>query len=592
MKPQHRLGSIALGLALLAAAAPARAQQTPPPGDNWHNETPEQHNARMQWWRSAKVGVMFRWGVYSVPAGTHQGTKISGGPEWMMFNGQIPIASYKQYARQFAVPKYDPDAWVRLAREAGARYLVMTAKDMDGFALFDSKATDWDAKDAALCARDLVKPMAEACKKQSLKLGLMYVHSQDWCHPGGGSKDNKRWDPAQNGDFDAFLDKIALPQLHEILSNYGDLGVLWFDQGVSINTDRAVKFLDLLAGIQPNIIINSRLGAYRGDFYAISSNPPLYYLGNDWELHVTLNDNWAYKADDTRWKDPAVLVQRMAESVAKGGNCMFIVGPTGEGEVPAGAIDRLRAVGAWLKINGEAIYDNSRGPIKRQPWGCTSQKPRKGGHTLYLHVFKWPADGKLEVPGLRVTPSTARILATGATVPAEPSLDGVALKLPATAPDSADTVIALDVDGELMVESLPVFQNEAGELSLETPDAELHPAIPGEGIKLEMRDNLLNVCNWGNPADWVTWEFRIRAGGNFQVEALMASEQETAFRIEVDGETLFPVVPGGGDSGKFKKVDLGELAIPAAGQHTLVVRPIQQTWRSINLRRLILTPKK
>lgn len=590
MRTDH-LGTLLI-LALAPLAAPiAPAQDNLPPGDNYRNEAPEQRDPRMAWWRQAKVGVLYRWGLFSVPAGKRGDKTIGGGPEWMMFNDKIPVAEYRQYAKQFAAAKYDPDAWARLAKDSGAGYLVMSAKDLDGFALFDSAATDWDAKNAAACARDLVKPMTDAAKKQGLRLGLHYCQSQDWVHPGGGIKEDKSWDPAQAGDFNAFFKKIAVPQIKELLSNYGEISVMWWNEGVKQSKEQSVELLTAMLQAQPKIVMNSRLNHYRGDFYSISGTMPPYVLPHDWEYHVPLNDSAGFKKDENRWKDTAVLIQRMAEAACKGGNFLLIVGPDGEGSVPPQAADRMRALGAWLKANGDSIYGTSSGAVSFQSWGGSTQKARKGGHTLYLHVIKWPADGALNVLGLRSVPTSATVLLTGEKLAPEMGADGVTIKLPATPPDAADTVIKLEIDGELFADKPPASQDEKGQIKLEAPDASITRGVPGEGLRFEFRDNHLNLAGWDKPADWVSWRFFVRDAGDFKIEALMSSERESAFRIDVGEESVFPVVPGGGDFGKFKTLDLGEIKL-AAGYNDLSLRPVGQTWKPINLRRLILTPKK
>jgi alpha-L-fucosidase len=189
-------------------------------------ETPEQRDARMKWWREARFGMFIHWGVYSVPAGTYKGKQIPSIGEWIMNRGKIPVVEYKQFAQHFNPVRYDPQAWVRLAKEAGMKYIVITSKHHDGFALFDSKVTDWDVVDATPYGKDLLKPLAAACEKQGIRLGFYYSQAQDWCHPGGAAAGG-HWDKAQNGDMDEYIRKIAAPQVKEILSNYGKLSILW-----------------------------------------------------------------------------------------------------------------------------------------------------------------------------------------------------------------------------------------------------------------------------------------------------------------------------------------------------------------------------
>lgn len=183
-------------------------------------------NSRMSWWEEAKFGMFIHWGVYSVPAGTYNGQQINGIGEWIMNRGKIPVAEYKAYAQEFNPVKYEPDAWAKLAKEAGMKYLIITSKHHDGFALFDSKVTEWDVVDATPYGKDLLKPLADACRKEGIKLGFYYSQAQDWNHPGGAASGG-HWDKAQEGSMDEYLDEIAVPQVKEILENYGGLDILW-----------------------------------------------------------------------------------------------------------------------------------------------------------------------------------------------------------------------------------------------------------------------------------------------------------------------------------------------------------------------------
>jgi alpha-L-fucosidase len=221
----------------------------------------------MAWWRQAKFGMFIHWGIYAVPAGTYKGKKIRGVGEWIMLRGSIPVADYQAYAKQFNPVKYDPDAWAKLAEEAGMRYMVITAKHHDGFALFPSKASKWNVVDATPYGKDLIGPLAKAARAHGLKFGLYYSQAQDWNNPGGakwGMKEGQGWDPAHKGSFDTYLKNVAVPQVREILTAYQP-DVLWWDTPTWMNSKRA-KPLSALLSLRPGIITNNRLGGgYRGD---------------------------------------------------------------------------------------------------------------------------------------------------------------------------------------------------------------------------------------------------------------------------------------------------------------------------------------
>ncbi|MBC8481647.1 MAG: alpha-L-fucosidase [Planctomycetes bacterium] len=415
------------------------------------NETKQQRDARMGWWREARFGMFIHWGVYSVPAGTYDGKQIGGIGEWIMNRGKIPVAVYKEYAKDFNPVKYDADAWVRMAKDAGMKYIVITSKHHDGFALFDSKVTDWDVVDATPYGKDLLKPLAEACRKYGLKLGFYYSQAQDWCHTGGG---NNTWDETQNGDMNEYIKKIAVPQVKEILSNYGDIAVLWWDTPFDMNKERA-DMLQPLVNLCPGILTNNRLGGnYPGDFKTPEQHIPDTGLDYDWETCMTMNGTWGYKSYDDNWKSTQTLIRNLVDIASKGGNYLLNVGPTSKGEIPQPSIERLKEIGEWMKLNGDSIYSTTASPFNKFAWGRCTKKAFVNGAVLYLHVFEWPRDGRLVVPGLKNEVIKAYLLATGETLEAESDQSGVVVNVPSKALDKIDTVVVLRVKGELDVEKV------------------------------------------------------------------------------------------------------------------------------------------
>jgi len=408
---------------------------------------------RLQWWTDAKFGMFIHWGVYSVPAGTYDGKKIDGIGEWIMFNGEIPSATYKEYAKSFNPVNYDPEKWVKMAKDAGMKYIVITSKHHDGFGLFDSKVTDWDVVDATPYGKDLLQPLYDACKKEGIKLGFYYSQAQDWNHPGGGAYKPK-WDSAQNGSYDEYLDKIAVPQVDEILSKYGDVDILWWDTPVEMTKERAEKFLPILDKY-PNLITNNRLGGgFDGDSETPEQTiPATGFPGKNWEVCMTMNDTWGYKSYDENWKSGKDLILKLSEIVSKGGNFLLNVGPTSLGDIPQASIDRLKQVGDWMNINSEAIYGTKASPFPYLPWGRATLKDQK----LYLHVIQWPGDGILKLP-LMNKASKAYLLAD-----AKGSLNlvqknkHIEITLPSEAPDSILSIVVLEFEGTPEVLNAPTL---------------------------------------------------------------------------------------------------------------------------------------
>ena len=430
---------------------------------------------RMEWWREARFGMFIHWGVYSVPAGTWNGHQIGGIGEWIMNRAKIPVADYQAMAKQFNPVKYDPDAWVRMAKDAGMKYIVITSKHHDGFALFESKASKWNVVDATAYGKDLLKPLAEACKKYGIKLGFYYSQAQDWNNPGGSAarkitkdgwanpdsviidaytKEHRgHWDPAQEKKtFAQYIDDVSVPQVKELLTNYGDLAVLWWDTPTDMTYEAATKLQSLLS-LQPNIITNDRLKRpnFPGDHKTPEQRiPNLADLdGTDWETCMTMNGTWGYKSYDHNYKTPETLIRNLLDIASKCGNFLLNVGPTDLGEFPQESVDILAKMGQWMKVNGEAVYGTKASPWGLFEWGRCTKKETKNGTALYFSVFNWPTDGKLSIPGLKNGVSSASLLATGTKLRTSGSSVGLTIILPAKAPDPIASVIKVEVKGKV-----------------------------------------------------------------------------------------------------------------------------------------------
>lgn len=430
---------------------------------------------RMEWWREARFGMFIHWGVYAQWAGVYHGHRQAhGGAEWIMNRCKIPVAEYQQRAKEFNPVKYDPDAWVRMAKDAGMKYIVITAKHHDGFALFDTKASKWNVVDATAYGKDLLKPLAAACRKYGMKLGFYYSQAQDWNNPGGAASrklmregwpnpdsakidaytlaHNGHWDPVQETrSFDQYIDQVAVTEVKDLLSNYGDIAVLWWDTPTNMTDEAALK-LQALLKLQPGIITNDRLKRpnFPGDTKTPEQKIPTQSQldGKDWETCMTMNGSWGYKSWDHNWKSAETLIHNLVDIASKGGNYLLNVGPEGDGTIPQESIDRLKAIGAWMKVNHEAIYATKASPVAPFDWGrCTSVKS-KNNTTLYFSVFNWPADGKLVVPGLKNKIVSAKLLA-GGNVKAQLINGGIQLNVPAKAIDPIATVIKVVVKGEV-----------------------------------------------------------------------------------------------------------------------------------------------
>jgi alpha-L-fucosidase len=464
------------GLLWLATACVSPAAQSPLPSLRMapasaglpalpavlREESPEQTELRLKWFREARFGMFIHWGVYAVPAGNWQGRH---GAEWIMNQAKIPVADYRALARGFTAAKYDPQAWAQLAEDAGVRYVVITAKHHDGFALFDSAYSDWNAVKASGAHRDLIQPLADAVRGHGMRFGTYYSQSQDWTNLGGGKGNTAPWDEGQKqGSFDEYLQKIALPQVRELVEKFHP-DILWWDTEYSMTPERARPFFDLVVS-HPDMIHNSRLGGgVLGDFRTSEQRiPASAMLGRALEVNMTINNSWGYRADDLNWKSAQQLIRNLSDVASKDGNYLLNVGPTAEGTIPEPEIERLRAIGRWMKRNGEAIY-GTRGAVYAQPlpWGRTTQKVYSGqGATLYLHVWDWPADGKILVPDVQQAPRSGRLLATGGPVTASVTPQGIVVTLLGAAPEADVSIVALEFAQPVTVLHAAPLPTESG----------------------------------------------------------------------------------------------------------------------------------
>jgi alpha-L-fucosidase len=439
---------------------------------NYMNETKEAKDARMEWWRDARFGMFIHWGLYAVPAGEWKDE--TGHGEWIRTTAQIPLEEYDKFRDQFNPVNFDAEKWVKAAKDAGMKYIVITSKHHDGFCLFDSKQTDFDVMSTPF-ERDILKELARECKKQGVK--LCFYHSiMDWHHP--DYLPRRGWETdrsAEGADLNRYITYMKA-QLRELTKNYGDIGVLWFD-GEWEETwkhEYGVDLYNYVRNLQPSIIINNRVdngrsgmegmtreGGYAGDFGTPEQEIPATGIPSiDWETCMTMNDHWGYNKNDKDWKSTSDLIRKLTDISSKGGNFLLNVGPKADGTFPEESIIRLKEIGQWMDKNSEAIYETKASPFQKLDWGRCTQKQITGGTRLYLHIFDWPEDAELKVPGIFNEPKSAYLLAdkNHSALNVSRHEDALWISLPDKAPDTINTVVVLDVSGEPDISFPPVIQ--------------------------------------------------------------------------------------------------------------------------------------
>ena len=560
-------------------------------GDPYANETQAQRDARMAWWREAKFGMFIHWGIYAVPAGSYDGKPVDNVGEWIMSLAKIPSDRYQAFAKDFNPVKYDPAAWAALAKEAGMRYMVITSKHHDGFTLFPTAASKWNVIDATPWKKDIIAPLAEAARAQGLKFGLYYSQAQDWNNPGGakmGYAEGEGWDPVQQKQtFDQYLDNVAVPQVREILTRYQP-DVLWWDTQHLMTPARAQK-LAVLLSLRPGIIHNNRLGGgYKGDTDTPEQEiPATGFPGRDWETCMTMNDTWGFKTQDHNWKSTATLLHNLVDIVSKGGNYLLNVGPTAQGEIPPESIQRLKEVGAWMKVNGESIYGSFASPFKKLTWGRCTMKPTGDDTILYLHVFDWPADGKLTVPGLNNAVKSAELLAGGAKLAVAKSDKGPILTLPTAAPDPIVSTIKVVITGKPSVEDPVVSPDADGVIRLLPHEARLE----GDNLKTEEQGKVTNICQWTNSKDSVSWNLCADRDGKYAVQVEAAAQSAGAvLQVQGIGKLAYSV-PKTENYQSYATTKVGEVTLTKGVKGTLTLRPVADGWTPVNVRKVELIPQ-
>ncbi len=408
--------------------------------------TQAQRDARMAWWNQARFGMFIHWGLYAEAAGYWNGKSIPFLGEWIMHTAKIPVADYQKLAATFDPTKFNADAWVSMAKAAGVKYMVITSKHHDGFAMFKSNANKFNIVDATPFKRDPLKELAIACHKQGIKFGFYYSQDQDWTAPGGASLRGGHWDKAQDGSFAEYLHTKAIPQLKELLANYQSEDApaeIWFDTPTPDMTPELAGEIVTLLNQHPNLLWNNRLGGgYSGDFETPEQHiPPQGFPGKAWETCMTINDTWGFKKDDTNFKSTETLLWNLIDIASKGGNYLLNVGPDATGVIPQPEQDRMLAMGQWLKINGEAIYDTHAGPFSQEHGAYSSTKKDKKGNPVWVPVWDWRATAEPD----KVFVSILHWPGTKFMLPPmfSQSEKGITITLPETAPDPIASVLVL-----------------------------------------------------------------------------------------------------------------------------------------------------
>jgi len=555
---------------------------------------------RTQWFRDAKFGLFIHWGAYSV-IGRHEQARN---------RLRIPKDEYDKYVRRFNPVNYDPEEWVRLAEDAGIKYIVITSKHHDGFCIFHSETTDYDMRITPYDG-DLLKMLMDSCSAAEIPLGF-YYSIMDWQHPDYIPK--RRYGdelPDDTGDLDAYIDFMK-EQLRELLTRYGDLACVWFDGEWehTIEEMRSDEVREFILSLQPNTLINDRLYKRQpgnpADFgtpeQCVPATGAVDEKGNPilWEACMTINeDSWGYNKYETIFKTERDLIRKLIEVVSKGGNLLLNVGPKPDGTIQEEFVSRLRAMGKWLDVNGEAIYGTSASCFPRVPFfgRCTTK-----GSIIYAHVFQWPKGGELRLPRLGNEVQNISLLSEP-----ESKLNWkmdercMVIELPENPPDETASVVKIELDGEPLPSDYVIMPDDDGTIRLPAEESELQTGF-GQRAKYENLMDHVFVTNWLREKDVPSWTFETPSAAKYKVTVSYAAggkelagmgemEQGNAaiLNVKIGDSELQSKLGGSGGPYVFKTVDVGEVELDSGSHELQAVLTLGPNGETINLENVLLT---
>jgi alpha-L-fucosidase len=525
--------------------------------NGWYKESLKTHEQRIQWWRDAKFGMFIHWGVYSLPGGEWKGKKVSGYAEHLMRKEKIPRAEYLQLAHQFNPVQFNAEEWVKNAKNAGMNYLIITAKHHDGFAMYDSKVSDFNIIQQTPWKHDPMADLSAACRKYGLKFGFYYSHAFDWEHPDAPGNDWEYKNPG--GDLNLFdgrnwydlhpellpkavkyVDEKAIPQIKELLVKYHP-DILWFDTPQKLPLSENIRILKAIRETDPGVVVNGRLvrgpnNLMMGDYKNTGDRPAEFApVTGDWEAIPTTNESYGYSKFDDSHKPLGFFIQLLAKAASRGGNLLMNIGPMGNGAFDVKDVNILKGIGNWIDKNRESIYQTHPSPLPLQSWGVVTMKE----NLVYLHVFNWPPDGRLLVGGIKSNINKAYLLTdkTQKKLPVEfLKTSGIVVSVPEAAPDASNTVIVLDMKGNVEADPL---RSVAG--NIPTRFLAFDAELKGKGFGFgDGKSTAYFVEGWKTPDQSVSWAFRCAEPAMFKVvlKYVASPETEGKSRIRV-GNNVF-----------------------------------------------------
>lgn len=565
---------------------------------------------RMKWWKDARFGMFIHWGLFSQLAGEYTDNKIKGLGEWIMYDAKIPVNEYRKIASTFNPVHFNADEWVRIARDAGMKYIVITAKHCDGFAMFDSDVSAYNIVDATPFKRDPMKELEVACKKYGLRLGFYYSQNWDWNEPNALGLQNT-WDfpDKESKNSEIYYNTKAIPQVKELLTKY-DPAIIWFDVPMDITEEQSFKFLKTIRGARPNCIINDRIskehsGGVAGKLFMGDYLTPEQYIpaevSQPFEVCMTLNDTWGYKYYDRNWKSAKKVVDNLIDITGKEGNYLLNIGPDSKGIIPAQTVKILKIVGEWMDKNGESIYGSSASPLGQLPFKdarCTA-KPGK----LFIHLMEWPEGNEMIVPGVNAKVKSVYYLA-----------DSSKQKLSFQHTINHDLIINLDI-GNINKNYIDPYSTTlvieySGKLRPLSSNFLVDPAFPAffdpivaktssDSLQYGLSKNWDGINRDFETLKWrdtskMSWDFRTIRNGVYEIEIDYAADEnclDNEMKLNVYDQAFSFKTENTGGWYNYRKTILGKVKIVDGTRGQIVLAPqIINGSKVMNIKSVTLLP--
>ncbi len=574
----------------------------------------------------ARFGLFVHWGLYSVLGGEWKGKTMDYIGEWIQSRYRIPNAEYARLAQRLTATHYDPDEWVRVAEAAGMRYIVVSVKHHEGFAMYHSRVSRFNIVDASPYGQDPLEKLAQACANRGIGLGLYYSQDLDWHEPNGGDPGPNQpknfgmswgndWDfPDYGGkDFSVYFESKVKPQLQELLTQYGPICEIWFDCPRTISREQSTELRQLVGELQPDCLVNSRIGHGLGDFCSMDDNQvPSGHVEGGWETPATLNDTWGFKLSDHNWKSAGEVLGVLAGLASKNVNYLLTIGPRPDGRFPDGSVEVLEHVAEWMHDHSEAVHGTRQSPFPCDLPGCrvTQRHPsRTSPARLYLMFQDWPGP-EFKIRGLSNNVLRAwemtrpdEEIAVAHSTPVEHKPLEVVLHLPEARPDTLLPTVVLELDSTAKADQRLMSQH-GGEIMLPAQCARMHPDIgtvataeegpvqDDEGGTTGLPRPKLEytgiIVDWFDADFWAEWDLYVDTPATYVVEVITSARFHSrpwagghVVRIETEGSSVQAqleedaalVTP---ETRYYAQAvsQCGELAFDSAGLHKLALRPI------------------